>query len=91
MSICHVGYLAFVMPEQVHLHLRFAHGWATANPDGLLKGEGVTKRVRWLTFDDGDDIDVDRCIDLVREAADVAAITRGERALRSMDREGDRL
>lgn len=84
-------YFAFVMPENEHVHLGFAHGWAMANPDGLLKGEGVTKRVRWLTFDDGDDIDVDRCIDLVREAAAVAAMTRGERALRSMDREGDRL
>ena len=83
-------YFAFVMPENEHVHLGFAHGWAMADPDGLLKGEGVTKRVRWLTFDHGDDIDVDRCVDLVREAADIAAMTRGERALLSMDREGDK-
>ncbi|HEX7347114.1 MAG TPA: DUF1801 domain-containing protein [Candidatus Limnocylindrales bacterium] len=83
-------YFAFVMPENEHVHLGFAHGWAMADSDGLLKGEGVTKRVRWLTFDHGDDIDVDRCVDLVREAADIAAMTRGERALLSMDREGDK-
>jgi hypothetical protein len=83
-------YFAFVMPENEHVHLGFAHGWAMANPDGLLRGEGITKRVRWLTFQDGDDIDAARCIELVHEAADVAAMTRGERAIRSMDREADR-
>lgn len=83
-------YFAFVMPENEHVHLGFAHGWAMANADGLLKGEGITKRVRWLTFDAGDDVDVERCIELVREAAEIAAMTRGERALRSMEREGDR-
>lgn len=83
-------YFAFVMPENEHVHLGFAHGWAMSNADGLLKGEGITKRVRWLTFDAGDDIDVDRCIALVHEAAEVAAMTRGGRALRSMDRESAR-
>ena len=83
-------YFAFVMPENEHVHLGFAHGWAMADPDGLLRGDGITKRVRWLTFDDAVDIDIGCCIELVREAADVAAMTRGERELRSMDRRGDR-
>ncbi|HSL75839.1 MAG TPA: hypothetical protein VK867_02770, partial [Candidatus Limnocylindrales bacterium] len=83
-------YFAFVMPENEHVHLGFAHGWAMADPDGLLRGDGITKRVRWLTFDDAADIDIGCCIELVREAADVAAMTRGERELRSMDRRGDR-
>jgi hypothetical protein len=82
-------YFAFVMPENEHVHLGFAHGWAMANADGRLKGEGITKRVRWLTFKEGDEIDVDGCIELVREASRVAAMSRGERTLRSMDREGD--
>ena len=30
-------------------------------------------------------VDVERCLELVREAAEVAAMTRGERILRSMD------
>ena len=83
-------YFAFVAPENEHVHLGFEHGWAMADPHGLLKGEGITKQVRWLTFEDGDEIDVDRCVRLVKEAADVAAMTRGERALRTMDHEGDR-
>jgi hypothetical protein len=83
-------YFAYVAPENEHVHLGFEHGWAMADPRGLLHGEGITKQVRWLTFEDGDEIDVVSCIELVREAADVAAMTRGERALRTMDREGDR-
>ena len=61
-----------------------------ADPNRLLKGEGITKQVRWLTFTEGDLIDVDRCAELVREAARVAAMTKGERTLRSMDAEDDR-
>jgi hypothetical protein len=84
------AYFAFVSPENEHVHLGFEHGWAMADPHGLLKGTGITKQVRWLTFEDGDEIDVDRCVELVREAARVAAMTKGERTLRSMAREDDR-
>ncbi len=80
-------YFAYVAPEFEHVHLGFEHGWAMQDPDGVLKGEGITKRVRWRTFRPGDDIDADRCVALVREAARVAAMTRGERALRAMDEE----
>ena len=83
-------YFAFVSPENEHVHLGFEHGWAMADPHGLLNGEGITKQVRWLTFVGADEVDPERAIELVREAARVAAMTRGERALRSMDREGDR-
>ena len=83
-------YFAFVSPENEHVHLGFEHGWAMADPNRLLKGEGITKQVRWLTFTEGDLIDVDRCAELVREAARVAAMTKGERTLRSMDAEVDR-
>ena len=33
----------------------------------------------------GIEIDAERCIELLREAARVAALTRGERALQSME------
>lgn len=83
-------YFAFVSPENEHVHLGFEHGWAMADPRGMLKGEGITKQVRWLTFEAGDEIDRDQCAELVREAAQVATMSKGERALRSMDAEADR-
>jgi hypothetical protein len=80
-------YFAFVAPENEHVHLGFEHGWAMRDPRGLLRGEGITKQVRWLTFTPGDPIDSKACAELVREAAHVASMTRGERILRSMDHE----
>jgi len=84
-------YFAFVLPEDVHVHLGFGQGWAMRDPHRMLTGAGITKRVRWLTFVDGDEIDAERCVELVHEAARVAAMTRGERELQSMDGEGDRV
>lgn len=77
-------YFAFVAPENEHVHLGFEHGWAMHDPYGLLQGAGITKRVRWLTFFDVDEVDAERCTELIREAARVAAMTRGERELRSL-------
>jgi hypothetical protein len=48
---------AFVLPEDVHVHLGFGHGWAMRDPHRMLHGAGITKRVRWLTFVAGDEID----------------------------------
>ena len=78
-------YFAYVAPEVEHVHLGFEHGWAMRDPNALLLGAGVTKQVRWLTFRAGDPIDAERCRELVLEGARVAAMTRGERMLRSMD------
>jgi hypothetical protein len=76
-------YFAYVAPEVEHVHLGFEWGVLMDDPDGLLQGAGITKRVRWLTFRPGDPIDADRCAELVREAARVAMLTRGERLFRS--------
>ena len=84
-------YFAFVAPEDIHVHLGFEHGWAMRDPHRLLEGAGITKRVRWLKFFDVDEVDPERCIELVREAARVAAMTRGERELRSLADEDDPL
>jgi hypothetical protein len=78
-------YFAFVWAEPEHVHLGFEHGWAMRDPHRILEGVGVTKRVRWLTFRPGDRLHRDRLADYLREAADVAAMTRGERVLRAMD------
>jgi hypothetical protein len=83
-------YFAYVAPESGHVHLGFEHGWAMADPHRLLQGRGITKQVRWLTFTREDQIDAVRCLELVREAAEVALMTRGERMLRSMDEAEDR-
>jgi Domain of unknown function (DU1801) len=80
-------YFAYVAPEIEHVHLGFEHGWAMRDPDHLLLGEGITKKVRWLTFRAGDRIPKKRCSELILEGARVAAMTRGERILRSMDDE----
>ncbi|HET8785995.1 MAG TPA: DUF1801 domain-containing protein [Candidatus Limnocylindrales bacterium] len=84
------AYFAFVAPENEHVHLGFEHGWAMHDPNGLLEGAGITKQVRWLKFFDADEIDVERCVELIQEAARVAAMPRGERELWAMDGEVDR-
>jgi hypothetical protein len=78
-------YFAFVWAEIEHVHLGFEHGWAMRDPNGLLQGQGITKRVRWVTVRPGDVIDTERLTGLVREAAVVAMLSRGERVLRAMD------
>jgi hypothetical protein len=87
-------YFAYIAPEVEHVHLGFEHGWAMRDPGHLLQGAGITKQVRWLTFRVGDTIDADTCAALLREAATVATLSRGDRVVRAMtsddDREGDR-
>jgi hypothetical protein len=53
----------------------------------VLRGAGVTKQVRWLTFEAGDRVDARLCRKLIKEAARVATMTRGERKLRAMERD----
>lgn len=78
-------FFASVWPEPEHVHLGFQQGWAMRDPRGLLKGNGVTKRVRWLTFTSVDQIDPVACAGLLEEAIRVATMSRGERELRAMD------
>ena len=79
-------YFAGVWPQVEHMHLFFQHGWAMRDPRGILQGAGITKQVRWLTFVPGDRVDHMVCAELLREAADVARMSRGERMLRADDR-----
>ena len=75
-------YFAYIAPEPGHVHLGFEWGGFMADPAGLLQGAAVTKQVRWLTFEAPDEIDLDATTELIREAARVAALTRGERLAR---------
>jgi hypothetical protein len=80
-------YFAYVAPEPDHVHLGFEWGVFMSDPQRLLEGEGVTRQVRWLTFTSPDEIAWEPTIALVREGARVAALTRGERLARALDRE----
>jgi hypothetical protein len=80
------AYVAWIWPEREHCHLGFQQGWAMRDPRGVLQGVGITKQVRWLTFDAGDEIDHELARELLLEAAAVARMSRGERVLRSADR-----
>ena len=77
------AYFAWIWPETEHCHLGFQQGWAMRDPHGRLQGAGITKQVRWLTFDPGDDIDEAACRELLFEALEVARMGRGERELRA--------
>lgn len=74
-------YLAFVAPEVVHVHLGFEHGAWMRDDARLLEGRGITKRVRWFTFQPGERPDHDRMRAYVLEAAQVGRLSRAERAL----------
>ena len=78
-------YFAGIWPQVEHLHLFFQHGWAMRDPRGILQGAGITKQVRWLTFPPGTEIDAEVCREYLAEAAEVARMSRGERALRAED------
>ncbi|HSL32425.1 MAG TPA: DUF1801 domain-containing protein [Candidatus Limnocylindrales bacterium] len=79
-------YFAWIWPEPEHVHLGFEHGVLMDDPQRLLKGRGVTKKVRWLTFQHLDEIPSE-APELVREAVRVATMSRMERELRRMDLE----
>ena len=69
-------FFAWVWPEAEHVHLGFPHGTLLEDPDGVLKGAGITKKARWLTYQPGDVIDEPLALALVEEAARVALIPR---------------
>jgi hypothetical protein len=79
-------YFAYVAPEPTHVHLGFEYGAFMDDPLGLLTGAGNTAQVRWVTFDHPSVIDAESTIALVREAARVAVLTRGQRLALVADR-----
>ena len=72
----HGVFFAWVWPELEHVHLGFPHGTLMDDPDGVLRGAGITKKARWLTYQPGDVIDEPLAVALVEEAARVALIPR---------------
>jgi hypothetical protein len=75
-------YVAFIIPEREHVHLGFEHGILMRDPDGVLQGAHLRlRKVRFLTFESIDDVDLDVCARLIREAVRVATLSKGERQL----------
>jgi hypothetical protein len=69
-------FFAWVWPELEHVHLGFPQGTLMDDPDGVLRGAGITKKARWFTYQPGDVIDEPLAIAMVEEAARVALIPR---------------
>ncbi len=78
-------YFAFIWVESAHVHLGFEYGFAMDAPAHLLGGAAL-KRVRFVTMVTGDEISKPILTELVHEGLRVALMSRGERALRAMER-----
>ena len=72
----HGAFFAWIWPEPEHIHLGFPRGILMDDPEGRMRGDGITKAARWLTYQPGDDIDAGVATTLVLEAARVALIPR---------------
>lgn len=73
-------YVAFIAPEMKHIHLGFEVG-TMMRPRPELQGAHLgLRKVRFLTWEPGDDVDGELVRDLVREAVGIASMTPGERA-----------
>jgi hypothetical protein len=82
-----LSYFCYVAPEVEHVHIGFEYGVFMSDPDRLLVGEGVTRKVRWLTFRSDDPIEERQLIELVREGARLALATPAERFSVALDRD----
>ena len=72
----HGVFFAWIWPELEHIHLGFPRGILMDDPDGVMRGNGITKAARWLTYQVGGDVDEEVATRLVLEAARVALIPR---------------
>jgi hypothetical protein len=72
----HGAFFAWIWPELEHIHLGFPRGILMDDPDGVMRGNGITKAARWLTYAVGGDVDEELATALVLEAARVAVIPR---------------
>jgi hypothetical protein len=78
----HGTYFAWVWPENEHVHVGWQMGTLMADPRGLLRGAHLKlKKVRYLTYGPRDRIAARLVIDFTRDAARIAAMSRGERSL----------
>ena len=80
-------YFAFVAPEIEHVHLGFEYGTWMSDPDNLLLGAHLNlRKVRFVTYEPGDQIPVARLVAYTREAARLATMTPADRLSQELDR-----
>jgi hypothetical protein len=72
----HGVFFAWVWLEPEHVHLGFPRGVQMDDPRSILRGAGITKQARWLTYEPGSTVDEALATELVLEAARVAVIPR---------------
>jgi hypothetical protein len=72
----HGAFFAWLYPQREHVHLGFPQGDRLEPRPGILDGEGITKRARWITYEPGERIDEGLVRALVLEAASLAGIPR---------------
>ena len=83
-----VRYFAFVAPEVEHVHLGFEYGVWMDDPDNMLRGAHLKlHKVRYVTYQPGDDIPETDLVEFTRDAARLAAMSREERLARELDRD----
>ena len=75
-STRHGSFFAWIWPEPEHVHLGFPRGILMDDPEGVMRGNGITKAARWLTYEVGGDVDEELATALVLEAARVAVMPR---------------
>jgi hypothetical protein len=81
-------YFAYVAPEPKHVHIGFEYGVLMADPHRLLEGAHLRlRKVRFLTFRPGQPIPAVEVLELTREAARVASLSREERLALAADRD----
>src|SRR6187455_3461966 len=68
-------YFAFVAPEPNHVHLGFEYGIWMSDPDRILRGAHLQlKKVRYVTYEPGDEIPTDALVRFTEEAAELATL-----------------
>jgi hypothetical protein len=81
-------YFAFVWPEPEHAHLGFEYGIWMDDPDNILRGAHLKlRKVRYVTYEPGEDIPEEALVRYTRDAARQATMSREERMARELDRD----
>jgi hypothetical protein len=71
------AFFAWVFPEREHVHLGFPQGVFIEDPTPLMDGAGITKRARWLTYTDVDQIDAAIAVRFIEAAVGIAGLPPG--------------
>ena len=80
-------YFAYVAPEREHVHIGLEYGAAMTDPEQILEGAQLgLRQVRYLTFRPGEPIPEHAVIQLTREAARIAVMSRRDRTALTLDR-----